>query len=210
MKSNKLLSERLIEKKFDEVRIFGLSKPVYLKSEVENYLQKTSEQAEKLEREVSTLTLKLEAKDSSGYGASNLADATVEELVQREKELAEKAQTVEKMEKTFKRMLLVAEEQADKIRKDARNEGRDILEKHKMEAETLLNEAKKRREDAFKESEEIITTANSRKEDILTGYEEVKTELRNIHRYIENTALKDEVTKPLFSEATRQAAAGNQ
>lgn len=205
MEKKTLLNMRLLDKQFEEVRGFMGTKVTYLKSEVDEYLQKVAEEVEQIEKQNLSLQRRLDLAESERSISTDFHSSSEEEISLREKDIIEKGKMVDKMEVTLKRMLIMAEEQAEKIRKDATVEAQSFTDKQRVQAENLLREAKRRHEEAMKESDEIVGDAKLKKEKIMNSYKEVKDEMQHIHKYIEESILsEDKVEQPFFVEETKK------
>jgi cell division septum initiation protein DivIVA len=122
------------------------------------------------------------------------------------KYLSEKKRHVDRMEKSFTRMVIMAETQADELREEAKKESKIILNESKLRAEELLKEARRRHDAASLEATEIIEDAKKRREDINGQYDEVKKELVAIYEFIEKAVLgENSQIKTIFAEKAKQA-----
>jgi cell division septum initiation protein DivIVA len=186
------LSEKLLSVEFEKVRGFMVSKPMYYKSEVDAFLQKSTAQAELLEKELRKVKRKLD--EAEGQSSKNLAinGATQEELGQYEKTLSEKAKKINAMEKSARHMLILAEEKADSIRSQTEVEVQEIIVNAKNNAEELLREAKKRKDTATFEAEEIVKDAKIKLEGMVHQQVQINDELSSVYELIGKTVnLKD-------------------
>lgn len=203
------LSERILVKKFEEIKAgFMGGKVMYSQKEVDAFLQEMMLDTEQLEKTNKNLERKVELVESQNNISSQYRGATEEELSQAEKDLAERARQVERMEKSFKRMVIMAETEADKLRDEAKEEAKIFLNESKKRAEELLKEARRRHDDSSIEASSIVEDAKKRREEIYTQYDEVKRELSGIHSFIAKAVLgQDESTTSLFGEKAKQAVA---
>ncbi|MCU7667043.1 DivIVA domain-containing protein [Bacillus thuringiensis] len=201
------LSENIKEKEFKEIKVGLLGATVvYGKQEVEDYLQSLANDVEQLEKDNKIANRKIELLESQQKITSELKGRSAEELQQYEKELVERARQVERMEKSFKRMVLMAEEDAEKTRDGAKKEAKTILTESRKRAEELLDEAKKKLDEAQEESLTIVEEAKDRRVMIDNRYQEIKKELVGIHNFIEKVVISEKgLEKSLFSEKAKQA-----
>lgn len=203
------LSERILIKKFDEIKTgFMSGKVMYGQKEVDAFLQEMMLDVEQLEKTNKNLERKLELVESQNNISSQYRGASEEELSQSEKDLAERARQVERVEKSFKRMVIMAETEAENLRQEAKEEAKIILNESKSRAEELLKEARRRHDEASFEASSIIESAKKRREEIYAHYDEVKHELSGIHSFIGKAVLgQDEGATSVFGEKAKQAVA---
>jgi cell division initiation protein len=201
------LSEEINDKEFTPIKTGLLGNNiVFAKQEVLSYLESLVGDIEQMEKEKKILERKIELLDSQNTISSELKGRSLEELQQFEKELVERAKQVERMEKSFKRMVLIAEDDAENIREEATKEAKEILSGSKRHAEDLLRKAKNKLDESQAEAETIITEAKERRQFIDNRYQEIKAELINIHNFIEKSVFSEkELDKSLFSEKAKQA-----
>lgn len=202
-----MLSEKILNKNFDEVKTgFMGGKVMYSQKEVDAYLQELSLDIEQCEKTIKNMERKMELMESQNSISSQFRGASEEELSQIEKELSEKKRHVDRMEKSFTRMVIMAETQADELREEAKKESKIILNESKLRAEELLKEARRRHDAASLEATEIIEDAKKRREDINGQYDEVKKELVAIYEFIEKAVLgENSQIKTIFAEKAKQA-----
>lgn len=191
------LSLKMLSQDFDVIKssLIG-GKPSYIKSEVDAFLQEASDLAENLENELSDVRTQLTTLESqSSYVAG---DTNEEELIQREKQCAEKSREVEKMQRSFHRMIIMAEGQADEIREQANKDATVVREKAKQEANSILDESKKRAEQLIQEArnrhnevhqqaDEMINSAEEKVNALEERKEQLTSDLGKWHRVIGKT-----------------------
>lgn len=190
------LSEKLLNKQFEQIPTTFLSgkTPSYGKAEVEKFLQEASVEAELLEKQVKEAERKREILETQKNYSYQFKGASEEELTQIEKELSERSKAVARMEKSFTRMVVVAEEQAEEIRSEAYRDKDDILKQAEKVASELVLEAQRRRDEAAKEAELILTNANNRQIEIANRYDDIKQELKTIYALIGDSISLSEKT----------------
>lgn len=195
---NKMLSEEIIEKTFDSSRqgVFG-SKPSYDKNEVDEYLQDVASEVEKIESQNKKMKKRIELLEqerviqSENIGGEQPTFKDNEEFEQEKKRRLKQLET---MDKSLRRLLLMAESEAEKVREEAKGEARALLESSKKKAEQLVSEALKKHDEVNVEAENIIEEAENRRRMIIERYEEVKNEMKNIHDFIEKIVLNKRYT----------------
>lgn len=146
---------------------------------VELYLEQVGTRVEKIENENQTLKeqIKTLLEEKELRGTSTTSDSSGDEISSEVKDdVKKKLKQIETLERSYKRMLYIAEEESEEIREEARQEARKLLEEARDKAESLIREANNR----FTEKEREITNLTTREE-------EVKVRLKNIYSFIEET-----------------------
>lgn len=177
----------------------------YDPSAVELFMEDVAVKAEKLEKENDRLREQLQAllQESELRGARPapapaptpvpIADTTAAPTVapqaplkpmtraemdstsEMKEEIKKKLKQVETLERSYKRMIYIAEQDAQEITDESRKEARAVLEEAQEKAANLVREANNR----FTEREREINVLNSKAE-------ELKERLKNVAQFIED------------------------
>lgn len=186
------LSEEIFQKeKFPFVKGSLFNGTVgYEPAEVEVYLEDVAVKVEKLENErealrekVAALLKERELRGSSPspvptsptVKASQMNVADDEAMIAMKEEIKNKLKQLETLERSYKRMIFIAEQEGEAIKEESRKEAKQILKDAQEKAESLIREANNR----FSEREREILVLNSQAE-------ELKERLKNVAQFIED------------------------
>lgn len=105
----------------------------------------------------------------------SLSKVEMDSTNEMKEEIKKKLKQVETLERSYKRMIYIAEQDAQEITDESRKEARAVLEEAQEKAANLVREANNR----FTEREREINVLNSKAE-------ELKERLKNVAQFIED------------------------
>lgn len=146
-----LLSEKVQSKTFPEVKgVFG-NAVGYQSEHVDLFLEEVSTEIETIEKERTTLKERLRALEEDRElrgGAAPLSEDT--------SEVKKRMEQLELLERSYKRIIYLAEEEAQKIRDEANEEARRVIGEAQNKAQALVKEANIRHEEKHKEIQNLL------------------------------------------------------
>lgn len=164
------LSEKIQNKKFPELKGVLGKNVGYQIEHVELFLEEIATEVEKLEKENSMLAERLrmieEDRELRGDDAPRMVES--DDMKKRMKQL-------ETLERSYKRMIYIAEQEAESIREEAKEEAKRLIGEAQNKAQALMKEANIR----FDEKQKEIQT-------LLVKEEEIDKRLKNIADFILN------------------------
>lgn len=155
----------------------------YDPNSVENFLEDVAVKVEKMEKENGDLKARLkvllEEKELRGNNSSSKQQSQEQEqddeLLEMKDQIKKKLKQIETLERSYKRMIYIAEQEADEIKEEAKQEATKLLVEAQERAETLVREAHNKFSDKEREMTALTTKA-----------EEVKERLKNVSQFIED------------------------
>lgn len=174
------LSEEIFKKeKFPHVKGTLFNGSVgYEPSAVELFLEDVAIKVEKLENENERLKEQVRALLGERELKSSFSDAPAKTpddsgINEMKEEIKKKLKQIETLERSYKRMIYIAEQEAEDIKEESRQEAKRLLKEAQEKAESLIREANNR----FTEKEREIEILN-------TKAEEVRERLKNVAHFI--------------------------
>lgn len=173
MENRMKLSEKVYDKKFPEAKatMFGGGNAGYDKTRVNLFLDELAPELEKLEKRVEELEQKnkmlmeemelrtsVETKEVSEDDETNPLETDSLEL---DDQMKRRMRQIETLDRSYKRMIFMAEQEAEEIRSEAKEQARKMLMETQTKSDLLLKEVNSRYED---------------KEDQIRALDEVKGE----------------------------------
>lgn len=162
------LYDKILSKTFPPVK--GITGKVmgYQKEHVDLFLEQVNAEIEEVLKERAMLAEKLQIIDEEQQlrGTNSSVGHESEEVKKRMKQL-------ERMERSFKRIIYIAENEADEIKEEAKEEAHRLITEAQNRAQALMKEANIRSQEKQKEIQKLLI-----KED------EIKNRLNNIADFI--------------------------
>lgn len=171
------ISEKIIRKKFPQVKggILG-GTAGYDPAAVNLFLQEVLEEVEKLEKKCDELEEQMHAKvDVETMELQENRDSAQYEPSEAAEEMKERIERLETLERSYKRMIYMAEQEAKEVKKDAQQQAAKVLREAQQKAENLVKEANVRFDEKQRDYEMLTQRA-----------EEVRQKLKSVAEYIEN------------------------
>lgn len=184
------LSEEIFKKeKFPYVKGSLFNGSVgYEPSAVELYMEDVAIKVEKLENENERLREQIRAlfEERELRGSSSVSPSPSSSKMDKEdnadsnsvntmkEDIKKKLKQIETLERSYKRMIYIAEQEAEEIKEESRQEAKNLLKDAQEKAENLIREANNR----FSDREREIHVLNSKAE-------ELKERLKNVAQFIE-------------------------
>jgi cell division septum initiation protein DivIVA len=186
------LSEEIFKKeKFPYVKGAMFSNVVgYEPSAVELFMEDVAVKVEKLENENEQLREKLKINDEEKELRGSVSPPSVqstdnkmpkvdimeaEEVSGMKEDIKKKLKQIETLERSYKRMIYIAETEAEEIKEESRKEAQMLLKEAHEKADILVREANNR----FLEREREMHVLNSKAD-------ELKERLKNVAKFIED------------------------
>lgn len=164
----KKLSEMVYEKEFKVVKgIFG-GESGYEKQHVDFFLEEIGPYAEEIERQNEELLQRvreleeelLSRQAMSEYEEKDASEETkledFEKVIGQDEALKRRMRQMEVIEKSYRKILFAAEEEAEEIRNVAKQEAKKMLLETQQKSELLLKQVNVRCEQREKEYEELL------------------------------------------------------
>jgi len=169
-------SEKIIRKKFPHIKTGILGNSAGLDPAVVNlFLQEILDDVERMEKKCDELEQELHAKvdvetmDLQDGANSAYANEEVAE------EMKDRIERLETLERSYKRMIYMAEQEAKEIKKDAQQQSAKMLREAQLKADNLVKEANVRFDEKQRDYEMLTQRA-----------EEVRQKLKHVAEYIES------------------------
>lgn len=173
------LSEVIIEKEFEPVKpslksgLFKEAGVGFNSSEVNQFLDSVSEEVAKMELEIEDLRNQVQVLLEERKLHSTAEQGEDEETLELKEDYKKKMKSLETLERSFKRMIYIAEKEVEKMREEAVEQAKKVIGEAQNKAESLIKEANSRYTEKEKEIEKMNTQA-----------EEIKNKLRQVSNFI--------------------------
>lgn len=167
------ISELIYDKEFEQVKVSGFLKAEkngYLQKDVDVFLEEIGPQAEELEKEneelkknnafleqkIQEMQRKLSEMQSMQQNSQEeIMKSGLEQAIDEDESLKNRVKQIDNIERSYRKILFAAEEEAEEIRKVANQEARKILFETKQKSEILLKQVNIRCEEKEKELSEL-------------------------------------------------------
>lgn len=182
------LYEKILSAEFEEVKLgFVSGKTGYLAKEVDSHLQAMALEVEKIEKENSKLSRQNEMLETAKKNAGDVKldkVMSMEDVAEKEAELAEQAQEIKEMKESFERVLVVAQHEASIIKENARKEAEQLYNEAQKDARLIVEKAREMEREKEAEIAEKIEAARQEVFSMAERYDEIKRKLNSVYESI--------------------------